>query len=147
MSRNLLILNCNDFVIHRLRQELGEVEVTCCQNFEDLRAAWDRYRHARVIVGCNGQDTPSSAEGGAPHNRQNGHAAVGEPSNGFHASHTPPAAATEKSLAEQVDEFEREVIAETLRRNHQHRKETAAALGISRVTLYNKMKKFGLFSV
>ena len=40
--------------------------------------------------------------------------------------------------------LEQRIIEESLQRNNFRRKETAAELGISRVTLYNKMKKFGL---
>ena len=43
-----------------------------------------------------------------------------------------------------VGVVERQVIAETLERHHHHRIATARELGISRVTLYNKMKKFGI---
>ena len=49
-----------------------------------------------------------------------------------------------KTLAARVDMLEQKIIEYSLNRNGQHRKETAAELGISRVTLYNKMKKFGL---
>jgi DNA-binding NtrC family response regulator len=49
-----------------------------------------------------------------------------------------------RSLESQVDMLEQRVIEDTLRRNNHRRKETAAELEISRVTLYNKMKKFGL---
>jgi DNA-binding NtrC family response regulator len=57
-----------------------------------------------------------------------------------------PASANPRSptLEARVDQFERQIIAETLVRHNFRRKETAAELGISRVTLYNKMKKFGL---
>jgi DNA-binding NtrC family response regulator len=48
------------------------------------------------------------------------------------------------SLEARVDLLERRIIEECLQRNNYRRKETAAELGISRVTLYNKMKKFGL---
>lgn len=48
------------------------------------------------------------------------------------------------TLEAQVDELERRVIGDSLARNNQRRKETAIELGISRVTLYNKMKKFGM---
>jgi DNA-binding NtrC family response regulator len=48
------------------------------------------------------------------------------------------------SLEARVDVLERRIIADCLQRNNYRRKETAAELGISRVTLYNKMKKFGL---
>ena len=39
---------------------------------------------------------------------------------------------------------EREVIEQTLFQNNYSRTHTARALGISRVTLYNKMKKYGM---
>ena len=48
------------------------------------------------------------------------------------------------SLEARVDVLERRIIEDCLQRNNHRRKETAAELGISRVTLYNKMKKFGL---
>lgn len=48
------------------------------------------------------------------------------------------------SLEERVDRLECKIIQDSLQRNNHRRKETAAELGISRVTLYNKMKKFGL---
>ncbi len=61
----------------------------------------------------------------------------------------PPAAAPAlrmqtNSLEARVDVLERRIIEDSLQRNNFRRKETAAELGISRVTLYNKMKKFGL---
>jgi transcriptional regulator with PAS, ATPase and Fis domain len=48
------------------------------------------------------------------------------------------------TLEGRVDVIEQRIIEDTLRRNNHRRKETAAELGISRVTLYNKMKKFGM---
>jgi DNA-binding NtrC family response regulator len=54
------------------------------------------------------------------------------------------AARTAASLEARVDVLERRIIEDCLQRNNHRRKETAAELGISRVTLYNKMKKFGL---
>ena len=49
-----------------------------------------------------------------------------------------------KSLEDHVERLEQRIIQDSLRRHNHRRKETAAELGISRVTLYNKMKKFGL---
>ena len=49
-----------------------------------------------------------------------------------------------RTLEARVDVMEQRIIEDCLRRNNHRRKETAAELGISRVTLYNKMKKFGL---
>ena len=51
-----------------------------------------------------------------------------------------------KTLADRVDLLEQKIIESTLSRNRHHRKDTAAELGISRVTLYNKMKKFGMLN-
>jgi two-component system NtrC family response regulator len=48
------------------------------------------------------------------------------------------------SLAEQRGEQERRVIGRALAEANNCRSRTARALGISRVTLYNKMKKYGL---
>lgn len=51
------------------------------------------------------------------------------------------------TLDERVNEAERRIIEESLRRHNFHRIRTARELGISRVTLYNKMKKFGMLDV
>ena len=48
------------------------------------------------------------------------------------------------SLEARVATSEREIIEQALRRNDFRRSTTARDLGISRVTLYNKMKKYGL---
>ena len=66
-----------------------------------------------------------------------GHAAA---SGGF----APASRMSQASLESRVDVLERRIIQDSLQRNNFRRKETAAELGISRVTLYNKMKKFGL---
>ena len=63
---------------------------------------------------------------------------------GAGASMNGDGASSAVSLGSRVDVLERRIIEDTLRRNNHRRKETAAELGISRVTLYNKMKKFGL---
>jgi DNA-binding NtrC family response regulator len=64
-------------------------------------------------------------------------------------SHAPvmaamPAAIAPRTLEAQVDVLEQRIIEDSLARNNRRRKETAVELGISRVTLYNKMKKFGM---
>lgn len=50
------------------------------------------------------------------------------------------------TLDERVNQVERRIIEESLQRNNFHRTVTARELGISRVTLYNKMKKLGIFN-
>ncbi len=51
-----------------------------------------------------------------------------------------------RTLDARVGVLERRIIEDTLQRNAHHRQATAEELGISRVTLYNKMKKFGMLS-
>jgi transcriptional regulator with PAS, ATPase and Fis domain len=50
----------------------------------------------------------------------------------------------EPSLGRQVAVTERDIIEQTLSKNHNSRTMTAKELGISRVTLYNKMKKYNM---
>ena len=51
---------------------------------------------------------------------------------------------TTGSLGQQVALSEREIIEQALFKNQNSRTNTAKSLGISRVTLYNKMKKYGM---
>ena len=67
------------------------------------------------------------------------------PSNeGHRVSDVPDYSEMTNSLAQQRALTEREVIEQTLFKNSYSRTNTAKALGISRVTLYNKMKKYGM---
>ncbi|HET6426238.1 MAG TPA: sigma-54 dependent transcriptional regulator [Planctomycetaceae bacterium] len=62
---------------------------------------------------------------------------------------TQPVAAMiidDRSLGGQMSLTEKEIIEQTLFKNSFSRTKTAKELGISRVTLYNKMKKYGLLS-
>jgi DNA-binding NtrC family response regulator len=56
----------------------------------------------------------------------------------------PMAFPADRSLGGQMALTEREIIEQTLFKNSFSRTKTARELGISRVTLYNKMKKYGL---
>lgn len=56
----------------------------------------------------------------------------------------PESAQNGRSLAERIADYERGLIEEELKRHDMSRTETAVALGISRVGLYKKMKKYGL---
>ena len=49
-----------------------------------------------------------------------------------------------KQLGDQMAVTEKELIEEALMRNNYNRTKTARELGGSRVTLYNKMKRYGL---
>src|SRR5690606_28930 len=149
MTKNLLVLNCNESLVERLRTEMGgEVEITHCRTFEELRQAWQKHRHAKVVVGCNGHAMPAMTVARERERIANGLTAVGESDKACATAIMPEEMTLadefrHATLADQVDYFERQIIAQTLERNGQHRKDTAAELGISRVTLYNKMKKFG----
>jgi DNA-binding NtrC family response regulator len=52
--------------------------------------------------------------------------------------------AQQQTLVDQVAESEREILKEALRANNHNRTATARALGISRVGLYKKMRKYGM---
>lgn len=62
------------------------------------------------------------------------------------AAATPGAACEDAAgtLDEQMAPYERRVIEQSLARHRGHRGETARQLGVSRVTLYNKMRRLGL---
>jgi PAS domain S-box-containing protein len=49
-----------------------------------------------------------------------------------------------RSLYKALEEFERRFITEVFEKNEKNRKNTAAALGIDRKTLYTKLKKYGV---
>ncbi|MHC4399326.1 MAG: sigma-54 interaction domain-containing protein [Planctomycetota bacterium] len=53
---------------------------------------------------------------------------------------------TMPTLEQRISQIERRIIEESLQRHHFNRTDTAKELGISRVTLYNKMKKLGMSS-
>ncbi len=55
-----------------------------------------------------------------------------------------PHASPEEMLSASIDVVERNFILKTLKRHDNSRARAAEALGISRVTLYKKMKKYGL---
>ena len=81
-------------------------------------------------------------QGSAAHNQPTVGAMTAEPATALAAN--SPLRLSTNSLEARVDVLERRIIEDALQRNNFRRKETAAELGISRVTLYNKMKKFGL---
>ena len=56
----------------------------------------------------------------------------------------PEQAGLPRGLPQQVENFERAVIVEELRRHKGDHPATAGALGIARQTLHDKLKKFGI---
>lgn len=71
-------------------------------------------------------------------------AGVAGPTNDPSVKLTSPSASDQKPLSRQVAMTERELIEQALFKNNQSRTNAARDLGISRVTLYNKMKKYGM---
>jgi len=99
----------------------------------------------RAVLYCrNGvltvSDLPSALRPAhiAPTNGGNGHAHVHLKLNGNGRKMM--------TLEDRVGEIERRIIEESLERHNYRRTDTAKELGISRVTLYNKMKKFGMLN-
>jgi len=99
------------------------------------------------ILGENGRDQYGRPAGAV--NGNGGYPAAAGGNGGGHVNgsgggHTNGGEAQSTTLEARVGELEQKIIEEALQRNNHRRKETAAELGISRVTLYNKMKKFSL---
>jgi len=141
MSQKFLVINCDETDLDELRRRLGGRQVVSCETIDEI---------ARYL--------PSSSTAVLVEKAQPALDSLSEPSLPMH--HESPDRSAEvdalverileqsnghaKTLAARVDMLEQKIIEYSLNRNGQHRKETAAELGISRVTLYNKMKKFGL---
>lgn len=61
-----------------------------------------------------------------------------------HTPAVPQSPLTSSALGKQIAFTERDIIEQALFKNNHSRTNTAKALGISRVTLYNKMRKYGM---
>ena len=57
---------------------------------------------------------------------------------------TSPTLSDGQTLGDAMRAYERQLVADAVKRNGHHRNKTAAELGISRVTLHNKLKSLGL---
>jgi DNA-binding NtrC family response regulator len=135
MKQKFLVINCDEKDLEVLRQQLGGRNVVSCESIDEI-ARYLPSTSTAVLVSPPAHDVPMNGSASSAVRSQDVDELVErvlEQSNG-HA----------KSLAARVDLLEQKIIEYSLIRNGQHRKETAAELGISRVTLYNKMKKFGL---
>ena len=137
MKQKFLVINCDETDVEELRQRLGGRHVVSCESIDEIA----RYLPSTSTAVLVSSDAEEEAIHGIATVESTRRATdvdelverVLEQNNG-HA----------KTLAARVDMLEQKIIEYSLIRNGQHRKETAAELGISRVTLYNKMKKFGL---
>jgi DNA-binding NtrC family response regulator len=140
MKQKFLVINCDEHDLDDLRRRIGnDREVISCPSIDAAaKMLPPSPTNTAVIVSvCPGESAMPTSNDTASDQpcRDVDHlvARMLECSNGH-----------DRTLAARVDLLERKIIEQSLNRNGQHRKETAAELGISRVTLYNKMKKFGL---
>jgi DNA-binding protein Fis len=137
MKQKFLVINCDEHDLDDLRRRIGfDREVVPCPSIDMAARLLPGESSAAVMVSVRGDAAPASTELNGEQPSRDVDSLVArmlEFSNGH-----------DRTLAARVDLLERKIIEQSLNRNGQHRKETAAELGISRVTLYNKMKKFGL---
>jgi DNA-binding NtrC family response regulator len=133
MKQKLFVLGGNPHQIDDVRRRFGDTfDIVVCQSIGELQHNLEHHAHGAVLpLGVNGQGGASQDVDRLIENIVN---------TGVEEKPMP------KTLADRVDLLEQKIIESTLTRNRHHRKDTAAELGISRVTLYNKMKKFGMLN-
>jgi DNA-binding NtrC family response regulator len=136
MKQKLFVLGGSSHQVNDVRHRFGEVfDVVLCQSIGDLQRNLEHHAGGAVLP-----------LGGAARQDQNGAAGDVERLIETIVTSEEEAKPAPKTLADRVDLLEQKIIESTLSRNRHHRKDTAAELGISRVTLYNKMKKFGMLN-
>ena len=138
MKQKLFVLGGNMHQIDDVRRRFGEsFDVVLCQSIGEVQRNLEHLSSGAVLplMGTNGHEHGVGDVDKLIENivTSNQHGAEEKPS-------------MPKTLADRVDLLEQKIIESTLSRNRHHRKDTAAELGISRVTLYNKMKKFGMLN-
>jgi len=136
MKQKLFVLGGSPIQLEDIRRRFGEAfDIIVCQSISEVQRNLEIHAHGAVLpLGMNGgshngivaQDVDKLIESIVK--------------TGTEEKPMP------KTLADRVDLLEQKIIESTLTRNRHHRKDTAAELGISRVTLYNKMKKFGMLN-
>ena len=133
MKQKLFVLGGNPHQIDDVRRRMGEAfDIIICHSISEVQRNLEHFAHGAVLpLGVNGQNGTSQDVDKLIESIVNT------------ATEEKP---MPKTLADRVDLLEQKIIESTLTRNRHHRKDTAAELGISRVTLYNKMKKFGMLN-
>jgi len=135
IKQKLFVLGGNPHQIDEVRRRFGDVfDIVLCQSAIEV--------HRNLEHHVSGAVLPLGMNGGS-HNGGSGD--VDKLIENI-VSTAPEEKPMPKTLADRVDLLEQKIIESTLTRNRHHRKDTAAELGISRVTLYNKMKKFGMLN-
>lgn len=133
MKQKLFVLGGNPPQIDDVRRRMSEAfDVIVCHSIPEVQRNLEHFAHGAVLP-------------------LGGHSQNGSPQDVDKLIESIVKTGTEekpmpKTLADRVDLLEQKIIESTLTRNRHHRKDTAAELGISRVTLYNKMKKFGMLN-
>ena len=132
MKQKLFVLGGNPLQLDDVRRRFGEsFDIVICQSISEVQRNLEHHAHGAVLpLGMNGGHNGASQDVDKLIENIVNTGAEEKP--------------MPKTLADRVDLLEQKIIESTLTRNRHHRKDTAAELGISRVTLYNKMKKFGL---
>ena len=150
MKQKFLVINCDATDLDDLRRRIGfERELIPCPSMDEAaRILPHRMHDTAVVVAVPKAPTPVQQPMPSVHAEANGHnqmmTAINPDDVDKLLARVMEQNGCSKTLAARVDLLEQKIIEHSLNRNGQHRKETAAELGISRVTLYNKMKKFGL---
>lgn len=140
MSKGVVLVTRRREFVHELFQRLTtEAELLPCDDIAELGTLAQDHAVTAVLVHLD--QKPSNAN--PPSAFQESQIfSPAEPGNEPAVFASP--SDSRLTLEARVDELERRIIEDSLRRHNHRRKETAAELGISRVTLYNKMKKLGL---
>lgn len=133
MTQKFLVIHCEDSDVEELRQYLQGRQMIACDTLDEV----GQLLPSAAVPATNGAEAEADGDSSSAAPGRNGVDELVECILDQNNGHS-------KTLAARVDLLEQKIIEYSLSRNRQHRKETAAELGISRVTLYNKMKKFGL---
>ena len=138
MNHTYLVFCSNTTALDELRLRLTpQHDIVPCASLEELRQRLAVNPNRSVVAAPT--ETPTHVNGHGVHHQPT--------ANGVDVdSMVNRDGSAARTLADRVDIFEQKVIESSLQRNGNRRKDTAAELGISRVTLYNKMKKFGLLA-
>lgn len=134
MKQKLFVLGGNPLQLDDVRRRFGEsFDIVVCHSISEVQRNLEHHAHGAVLpLGMNGGQNGASQD-------------VDKLIENIVKTGTEEKPMP-KTLADRVDLLEQKIIESTLTRNRHHRKDTAAELGISRVTLYNKMKKFGMLN-
>jgi transcriptional regulator with GAF, ATPase, and Fis domain len=145
MKNKLFVLSGSPQQAHELRERLGDnYDIVVCHSVAEMQRNIEAFGGSAAVNGTNSANGQAHYDMGEINGRTQIHDIDGLIDKIMaHEGRQEPAPRT---LAARVDLIEQKIIESTLSRNRHHRKETAAELGISRVTLYNKMKKFGMLN-